>query len=44
MEHDKMEVTSGLKAGEQIVIKNPERLYPSMEVSVYQATPKNIKG
>lgn len=44
LEHDKMEVISGLKAGEQIVIKNPERLYPSMEVSVYQATPKNIKG
>ncbi|MCW8398702.1 efflux RND transporter periplasmic adaptor subunit [Legionella sp. PATHC038] len=35
-EKDKVEIISGLKSGDQIVHKNPERLYPGLEVSIYK--------
>lgn len=35
-EKDKVEIVSGLKSGDQIVRKSPERLYPGLEVSIYK--------
>ncbi|KTD74496.1 efflux RND transporter periplasmic adaptor subunit [Legionella tucsonensis] len=35
-EKDKVEIISGLKSGEQIISKSPERLYPGLEVSIYK--------
>lgn len=35
-EKEKVEIISGLKSGDQIVSKNPERLYPGMNVSIYK--------
>ncbi|CAM2748723.1 efflux protein [Legionella steigerwaltii] len=35
-EKDKVEIISGLKSGDKIVSKNPERLYPGLEVSIYK--------
>lgn len=35
-EKDKVEIISGLKSGDQIVSKNPERLYPGLDVSIYK--------
>lgn len=43
-EKDKIEISAGLKAGDQVVIKSPERLYPGLVVAIYQASSKNIKG
>ncbi|MDR3501269.1 MAG: efflux RND transporter periplasmic adaptor subunit [Legionella sp.] len=38
-EKDTVEIISGLKPNDQVIIKNPERLSPEMDVSIYQ--PKN---
>ncbi|PWY56949.1 efflux RND transporter periplasmic adaptor subunit [Legionella qingyii] len=35
-EQDKVEIISGLKSGDQIVSKSPERLYPGLEISIYK--------
>ncbi|MCW8471041.1 efflux RND transporter periplasmic adaptor subunit [Fluoribacter gormanii] len=35
-ERDKVEIISGLKSGDQIVSKSPERLYPGLEVAIYK--------
>ncbi|KTD39985.1 efflux RND transporter periplasmic adaptor subunit [Legionella parisiensis] len=35
-EKDQVEIISGLKSGENIVSKSPERLYPGLEVSIYK--------
>lgn len=35
-EKDNVEIISGLKSGDQIVSKNPERLYPGLEVSIFK--------
>ncbi|QMT61300.1 efflux RND transporter periplasmic adaptor subunit [Legionella sp. PC997] len=35
-EQDKVEIISGLKSGDQIVSKSPERLYSGLEVSIYK--------
>lgn len=35
-EEDKVEIISGIKPGEQIVSKSPERLYPGLDVSIYK--------
>ncbi len=32
---NKVEITSGLKPGDQVIIKSPERLYPGLEVAIY---------
>ncbi len=34
-EKENIEIISGLKAGDQIVSRNPERVYPGMDVSIY---------
>lgn len=36
-EKERVEIRSGLKPGDQIVLKNPERLYPGAQVSIYKA-------
>lgn len=41
-EKDKIEVIAGLHSGDQVIIKNPERLYPGLEVMIYQ--PKKNKS
>lgn len=38
---EKVEIVSGLKAGDSVVSNNPERLYPGMEVTIFQ--PENKK-
>lgn len=38
-EKNSVEIISGLKPNDQVIIKSPERLSPGMEVSIYQ--PKN---
>lgn len=43
-EKDKVEISAGLKSGDQVVIKSPERLYPGLVVAIYQVPSKNIKG
>ncbi|STY30674.1 efflux protein [Legionella wadsworthii] len=35
-EEDKVEIISGLKSGEQIVSKSPERLYPGQEILIFK--------
>lgn len=35
-EHDKIEITEGLKPGQQLIIKGQERLYPEMLVDIYR--------
>ncbi|WP_454782961.1 efflux RND transporter periplasmic adaptor subunit [Legionella sp. WA2022007384] len=35
-EQDNVEIISGLKSGDQIVSKSPERLYPGLEVLIYK--------
>lgn len=35
-EKEKVEIISGLKSGDQIVSKSPERLYPGMDISIYK--------
>lgn len=35
-EKTKIEITQGLKPGQQLVIKGQERLYPTMQVGIYQ--------
>jgi membrane fusion protein (multidrug efflux system) len=39
-----IEVISGLKAGDQVVSKSPERLYPGLDVAVYQPADDKQKG
>ncbi len=34
-QQDKIEIVEGLKAGQQLVIKGQERLYPEMAVDIY---------
>ena len=41
---EKVEIISGLKPGEQIIIKSPERLYPGLTVAIYQPTEDKTKG
>lgn len=41
---DNVEITQGLKTGDQIVIKSPERLYPGLNVSVYQPENRKAQG
>lgn len=36
-EQDKVEISSGLKTGDEVIIKNPERLSPGLEVIVMNA-------
>jgi membrane fusion protein, multidrug efflux system len=35
-QQDKVEIIAGLKSGDKIVSKSPERLYPGLEVSIYK--------
>lgn len=35
-EHDKIEITEGLKPGQQLIVKGQERLYPEMVVDIYR--------
>ncbi|WP_367274388.1 efflux RND transporter periplasmic adaptor subunit [uncultured Legionella sp.] len=37
-EQDKIEITEGLKPGQQLIIKGQERLYPEMVVDIYRPT------
>ena len=39
-EHDKIEITAGLKAGQQLIIKGQERLYPQLAVEIYHTSPQ----
>lgn len=39
-EKERVEVISGLKPNDEVIIKNPERLFPNMEVSIYQSKNK----
>lgn len=43
-EKDRVEIISGLKQGDQIIIKSPERLYPGLTVAVYQPPEAKTKG
>jgi membrane fusion protein (multidrug efflux system) len=43
-EKDKVEIISGLNPEDQVIIKGPERLYPGMEVSVYQPSKNDMPG
>lgn len=39
-EKNRVEIISGLKPNDQVIIKSPERLYPEMEVSIYKSKNK----
>jgi membrane fusion protein (multidrug efflux system) len=41
---EKVEIISGLKPGDQIIIKSPERLYPGLEVAIFQPPKKESQG
>lgn len=41
---EKVEIISGLNSGDQIIIKNPERLYPGLEVAIFQPSKKKLQG
>lgn len=43
-EKDTVEISSGLKSGDQVIIKNPERLYPGLTVAIYQPPENKSKG
>ena len=39
-QQDKIEITSGLKPGQQLIIKGQERLYPTLAVEIYKPSPQ----
>lgn len=41
---EKVEIISGLKPGDQIIIKSPARLYPGLEVAIFQPSKKETQG
>lgn len=43
-EKEKVEISSGLKTGDKVIIKNPERLYPGLTVAIYQPPENKSKG
>lgn len=43
-QRDKIEITAGLKVGQQLVIKGQERLYPELAVEIYKPTPQPVVG
>lgn len=43
-EKDKVEIVSGLKPGDRVIIKSPERLYPGLKVSIAQSIAQQSQG
>ena len=37
-QQNKIEITAGLKSGQQLIVKGQERLYPELPVEIYKAT------